>query len=132
MNRREFLAASAALGACAFCGCAAVNSAPAFEAGADGTLPFPAALDAPGSQVKVRLSGDTVLVWKTGEGLGAASITCPHRGSEVAWNAAEKSLDCPSHGSRFHPDGSVRNGPAKKGLKPYRATRDGGRLRIEP
>jgi Rieske Fe-S protein len=44
------------------------------------------------------------------------SAVCPHLAGVVSWNAAERSWDCPCHGSRFDPFGHVMNGPAHTGL----------------
>ena len=44
------------------------------------------------------------------------SATCTHVGCVVSWNAAERSWDCPCHGSRFDIDGRVLNGPAPSPL----------------
>ncbi|HTL41277.1 MAG TPA: FAD-dependent oxidoreductase [Pseudolysinimonas sp.] len=43
---------------------------------------------------------------------------CPHLGAVVQWNDYERSWDCPAHGSRFAPDGTLLEGPATRGLRP--------------
>lgn len=45
------------------------------------------------------------------------AAVCPHLGGIVSWNDAEKSWDCPLHGSRFAPDGTVLEGPVTTGLR---------------
>jgi nitrite reductase/ring-hydroxylating ferredoxin subunit len=44
------------------------------------------------------------------------SAVCPHLGGIVSWNDAERSWDCPLHGSRFGPDGTPLCAPAVSGL----------------
>lgn len=44
------------------------------------------------------------------------SAVCPHLGACVRWNPAEKSWDCPAHGSRFEANGKVITGPANSDL----------------
>jgi Rieske Fe-S protein len=53
--------------------------------------------------------------------LHAVSPTCTHLGCQVKFNAAERSWDCPCHGSRFDVDGRVLEGPAVKDLAPKRS-----------
>jgi glycine/D-amino acid oxidase-like deaminating enzyme/nitrite reductase/ring-hydroxylating ferredoxin subunit len=44
------------------------------------------------------------------------SAVCTHLGGVVQWNDAERSWDCPLHGSRFAPDGTVLQAPAVRRL----------------
>ncbi len=49
--------------------------------------------------------------------LYAVSLGCTHLGCVLRFNGAERSWDCPCHGSRFAVDGSVLEGPAVKPLE---------------
>ena len=65
----------------------------------------------------VSVDGAKVAVYRNDDGeLIAISAKCTHLGCTVGWNSAEKTWDCPCHGSRYHPTGEVLNGPAAKPL----------------
>ena len=79
----------------------------------------PATELAPGTGGLVEFDGETVAAYRDDEGeLHAVSPICTHLGCRVAFNTAERSWDCPCHGSRFGVDGRVLNGPAVKDLSP--------------
>jgi nitrite reductase/ring-hydroxylating ferredoxin subunit len=44
------------------------------------------------------------------------SPVCPHLGGIVNWNDCDQSWECPLHGSRFAPDGTLLEGPATRNL----------------
>ena len=50
--------------------------------------------------------------------LHQVSAVCTHLRCIVTWNNAERTWDCPCHGSRFDVDGKVIQGPAVKDLEP--------------
>lgn len=67
----------------------------------------------------VEAAGERVGAYRDAEGgLHAVSLVCTHLGCHVTWNPAERSWDCPCHGSRFDVDGAVLHGPALRPLDP--------------
>ena len=52
------------------------------------------------------------------------SAVCPHLGGVLRWNDAERSWDCPLHGSRFTPCGERLEGPATLRPDPAGPSRD--------
>ncbi|SEP91794.1 FAD-dependent oxidoreductase [Natrinema salaciae] len=80
--------------------------------GADGADGLP-----PGDARVVRRASQPVGLYRDDSGTThAVSATCPHMGCLVRWNDAERTWDCPCHGSRFTYDGDVLSGPAVEGL----------------
>ena len=74
---------------------------------------------AAGEGTVIRRDGKPVAVYKGEDGtLRSLSAVCTHLACIVHFNTAEKSWDCPCHGSRFDLDGSVLQGPATKPLEP--------------
>ena len=78
------------------------------------------ASEVPAGEARVVRSGlGKVGVYRDEDGgLHAVSLRCTHLGCLTKWNDAERSWDCPCHGSRFDPDGNVLAGPAVKPLEP--------------
>ena len=58
------------------------------------------------------------MIIHTEQGYSALSLVCPHLGCTV--KVTSEGFSCPCHGSRFTPDGSLRNGPASHPLTSLR------------
>lgn len=73
----------------------------------------------PNEGAVLKVDGQTVAAFKDKDGLiTQLSPVCTHLGCFVHWNNAEKTWDCPCHGSRFLPTGEVHAGPARNPLSP--------------
>ncbi|SED47234.1 Glycine/D-amino acid oxidase [Streptomyces melanosporofaciens] len=73
---------------------------------------------APGTGALVRVNGRHCAVYRDEDGTAhALSARCTHLGCLVAFNAAERTWECPCHGSRFGTDGQVLQGPANRPLE---------------
>jgi glycine/D-amino acid oxidase-like deaminating enzyme/nitrite reductase/ring-hydroxylating ferredoxin subunit len=74
---------------------------------------------APGDGGIVMAGGDKAAAYRAEDGtLHVVSHLCTHLFCQLSWNGAERSWDCPCHGSRFDVDGRVLEGPAVSDLEP--------------
>jgi Rieske Fe-S protein len=87
--------------------------------------PTPVAELTPGRGRVLQTDEGKLAVYRDDAGeLRALSPTCTHLGCVVEFNQAERTWDCPCHGSRFDTDGAVIRGPARKPLE-HRALSEG-------
>jgi Rieske Fe-S protein len=79
---------------------------------------------APGEGAIVSLHGERVAVYRDEtRTLHTLSPVCTHLACYVSWNRAEKTWDCPCHGSRFTGEGTVVQGPAVRDLARFETER---------
>jgi glycine/D-amino acid oxidase-like deaminating enzyme/nitrite reductase/ring-hydroxylating ferredoxin subunit len=70
-----------------------------------------------GSGKIVEVKGEKLAVYRDERGAATLrSAICTHMGCVVDWNEAERTWDCPCHGSRFKTDGGIIAGPAESPL----------------
>ena len=80
---------------------------------------------APGEGKIVKYEGHNLALYKNEKGkLYALNSACSHIKCEVAWNSAEKSWDCPCHGSRYSYKGEMLTAPARKDLSQVEVNKD--------
>jgi nitrite reductase/ring-hydroxylating ferredoxin subunit len=104
-------------------------------------LPRAAVLPSPSKRFRVTLPeslppgepflppGRAVAIFRDEDGVHAVSAVCTHLGCVVKRSAG--GFDCPCHGSRFAPDGSVIQGPAPKALPWLRCSLDSGAVIVD-
>jgi nitrite reductase/ring-hydroxylating ferredoxin subunit len=72
----------------------------------------------PGEGKVAKINGQVQAIYCNPEGkITTLSAICPHMKGIVKWNDAEKSWDCPCHGSRFTTTGAIIEGPALEPLR---------------
>ena len=72
----------------------------------------------PGEGAILTVHGAKVAAYRDDAGsLHTLDPACRHMGCTVTWNTAERTWDCPCHGSRYRADGQVVHGPAVYSLK---------------
>jgi Rieske Fe-S protein len=114
--RQQFvIGAGLAVGATVVGACSsqATNSGPTSAAGGPAAA-APANVIARTSDVPVGsgvIVGDIVVTQPSPGVFKGVSSTCTHAGCTVS-EVAGGTINCPCHGSRYHLDGSVANGPA--------------------
>jgi cytochrome b6-f complex iron-sulfur subunit len=109
-----------------FLGKGSVLAAFVAQLGAAGRAFFPNVLYEPPSRFKLKRPDDypdgytfdaanRLFVIRQAASFHVISAICTHLGCTVLWKDNE--FDCPCHGSRFRPDGTVISGPAPRPLE---------------
>jgi glycine/D-amino acid oxidase-like deaminating enzyme/nitrite reductase/ring-hydroxylating ferredoxin subunit len=79
----------------------------------------------PGEGALLTIGGLKRAVYKDDGGeVHVLSPVCRHLWCYVEWNEAERSWDCPCHGSRYTGEGRVIQGPAVEDLRPIEPRRE--------
>ncbi|MEG4294454.1 cytochrome b6-f complex iron-sulfur subunit [Microcoleus sp. C2C3] len=90
----------------------------------------------PGTRALVAgLAGEpTYLIVKEDHTLDSIGIVdnCTHLGCTFPWNPMDQQFQCPCHGSRYAPDGTVVRGPAPLPLKIVQVVAIDNRILISP
>ncbi len=72
----------------------------------------------PGEGRVIRYEGQRAGIYRDYEdNITILDISCTHMSTELNFNNAEKTWDCPAHGGRYSTDGNLLEGPPKNPLK---------------
>ena len=134
MNRRKFLgicgsgAIAATLAGTAVTAVQFISPNVLYEAETRFKVGSPDAI-APGTVLA--LPRQKVYLVRSAEGFYALSATCTHLGCMTRYEADQKRIFCPCHGSQFSPEGKVVGGPAPKPLPRFEVVIEGGMLVVD-
>jgi len=78
----------------------------------------------------INVGGKKLAVVKKQGEIKAFSTVCPHLGCQIELNDGDNTWDCPCHGSRFEIDGSLKHGPAKRGLDPVEINLEDDKIKL--
>ncbi|MGE4483880.1 MAG: FAD-dependent oxidoreductase [Oscillospiraceae bacterium] len=74
----------------------------------------------PGEGRVITFEGKKAGIYRDNEdNVTVLDISCTHMSTELNFNSAEKTWDCPAHGGRFDTEGKLLEGPPKNPLKVY-------------
>jgi Rieske Fe-S protein len=132
-SRRAMLAGAGAAGVVvtlAACGSSSGGSTAGSTPGGGGAGGAIKAADVPVGGGKIFKDQDLVVTQPAAGQFKAFTATCTHAGCPVS-SVSDGTINCNCHGSRYSvEDGSVKNGPATKGLTPKTVTVSGDSLTV--
>ena len=76
-------------------------------------------------------SENKVIVARFEGSIYAFGLECPHRGTNVTWQARQNRFYCPKHKSTFQPSGTFIEGKAERGLDRHAITREGDEIVVD-
>jgi nitrite reductase/ring-hydroxylating ferredoxin subunit len=88
----------------------------------DVTYPIPGA-----DSVSIDKDKEVILA-RSGHGLYAFMLSCPHQNTALHWLASDKRFQCPKHKSLYAADGTFIEGRATRSMDRFAVRRDGNNV----